>query len=212
MGTPSQKSFVTAPFTVLVDTAEQYPFTFRGIRTDADKGYAYWMVPSQRANLGRHPHSMGDYSIAGAVGSVAIERKGKEDAWGTILGWTTGWEADRVLAGRRERFEQELANLNEMESAIVICEATLGELTTTAPQWGVKSGELNGKIFFRSVLSYQQRFPRVQWCFADNTRMAEQAAFRWLFRYWKEHLKGKDQWVSTRKTFDNEPLDNGIES
>lgn len=207
----SQETFLECPFTVMVDTAEQMAYSFRKMRADADKKHAIWMVKTVRMNCGRHPHSLGDYSIVGAYGSVAIERKSKEDAWGTVLGWTTGWEHDRDIAGRRERFEQELANLNEIESSIVICEATLGTLVAQAPEWGVKPAALNGKIFFRSIISYQQRFPRVQWCFADTPKMAENFAFRWLYRYWEKNMKGKEQWDSTRTTFDSEPLDSGLQ-
>lgn len=203
---PSQERFVRCPFTVLIDTAEpdHYYWRFRGIRADADRSDAIFMVPIQRASLGRHPNSLGDYSLAGAFGSVAIERKSKQDAWGTILGWQSGWEADRDLPGRRDRFEQELANLNEIDSAVVIVESTLGTLVCDAPQWGVKPGWLNGKIFVRSVLSYQQRFPRVQWLFCDTPEMAETLAFRWLYRYWEKNLKGKEntEWDTTRKTFE----------
>lgn len=207
MKKPSQERFVRAPFTVLVDTAEpeHHCWRFRGIRADADRMDALFLVSTTRTPLGRHPNSLGDYSLAGGFGHVAIERKSKQDAWGTILGWQSGWEADRDLPGRRDRFEAELANLNEIDCSVVIVEATLGTLVVDAPQWGVKPGWLNGKIFVRSVLSYQQRFPRVQWLFCDTPEMAETLAFRWLYRYWEKNLKdkGDTEWDTTRKTLDS---------
>lgn len=189
----AKSDLVVAPFVVLVDTAEQNAWTFEGLRTDADRGYRELVVPVKRQSLGRHPQSNGDYSIEGYVGRVGIERKAKSDAWGTILGWATGRDADRHLPGRRERFEQELSRLNEMESSVVIVEATLGTLMTQAPSHGVKPVELNGKIFVRSVISYQQRFPRVQWIFADTPRMAETLAFRWLERFWRKEYERAQQ-------------------
>jgi hypothetical protein len=181
---------VEAGFAVVIDTAEQNAWRFVGLKSDADKQYREIIVPTVRQSLGRHPNSNGDYSILGCEGRVAIERKAKEDAWGTILGWATGHEADHQMPGRRERFEAELGRLNEFESAVVIVEATLGTLVAQAPSWGVKPVETNGKIFLRSVISYQQRFPRVQWVFADTPRMAEGIAFRWLDRFWRK--VGKD--------------------
>lgn len=182
-----EKETVDPGFTIIVDTAEQDGWTFNGILSDADKGskrfYPRWM----RRSLGRHPHSLGDYSIAGAFGMVAIERKSKEDAWGTLLGWPTGWESDRNLPGRRDRFERELSNLNAIENAIVIVEATLTDCVKSIISWGKKSEYENGKIFYRTVLSYQQRFPRVQWMFLDDRRWAETYAFRYLHRFYRKN-------------------------
>jgi hypothetical protein len=190
-----QEKLVRCPFTIVVDTAEKegHAWTFRQIRTDADKDNAIFVTHLEHGCLGRHPYSLGDYTIVGGYKRVAIERKSKEDAWGTILGWPTGYEQDRGLPGRRDRFERELENLNQLESACVIVEATLGtcvhELIDI--ERGVKPGWQNSKIFFRSVLSYQQRFPRVQWMFLDDARMAEVAAFRWFYRFWEKNLKPK---------------------
>ena len=62
-----------------------------------------------------------------------------EDCWGTLLGWPTGWEADRGLPGRRERFEKELDNLNRVDAAFIIVEANFGDCISKCPQWGVKA-------------------------------------------------------------------------
>lgn len=199
---------IRCPFTILIDTGESKPFTFEKIRTDANQNLQVFSVATKRANLGRHPDSFGDYTIDGAFGFVAVERKSKEDAWGTLLGWTTGWEHDRGLAGRRERFEHELANLNGIASSLVIVEATLGTCLVEMPQWGVKPAETNAKIFHRTVLSYQQRFPRVQWMFADTTRLAEVYTFRWLWRWWRENMKKKRKRSVFGKGFD--PASNWI--
>ena len=111
------------------------------------------------------------------------------------------WEHDRGLSGRRERFEHELANLNKICSLVVV-EATLGTCLVEMPSWGVKSSELNAKIFNRTVLSYQQRFPHVAWMFADTTRMAEVYTFRWLYRWWRKNLKKKRKKSIFGKGFD----------
>ena len=92
------------PFVILIDTAEQQPFGFTGIRSDAAHGNAEYQVNCRSFCLGRHPHSKGDYSIYGHVGRVGVERKSKDDAYSTFLGWD----------GHRERFERELENLSAM--------------------------------------------------------------------------------------------------
>lgn len=185
-----QDSLIECPFVILVDSAEGQPFTFKKIRADANQKRATFVTRTHRTNLGRHPTSYGDYSLEGGFGECAVERKSMEDCWGTLLGWPTGWEQDRDLPGRRERFEVELGNLNAICSLIVV-EASLAKCVAEIPQWGVKPAEENAKIFFRTVISYQQRFPHVQWAFCDSRRMAEIYCFRWLYRYWSKNLKPK---------------------
>lgn len=190
-----QDRYVRCPFHVIVDTAEQegHGWTFQKIRTDADKDNAIFLVEREYGCLGRHPYSLGDYTFLGGYKRCHIERKSKPDVWGTILGWPTGYEQDRGLPGRRDRFEKELENLNELESACVIVEAPFCECVDDliGIERGVKPGWQNSKIFFRSVLSYQQRFPRVQWMWLKDARMAEVAAFRWMFRFWEKHCRPK---------------------
>ena len=70
------------PFVILIDTAEQHPFSFTGIRSDAAHSHEEYEVNCRSFCLGRHPNSRGDYSIYGHVGRVAVERKSKADAYG----------------------------------------------------------------------------------------------------------------------------------
>lgn len=182
----------TVPFTILVDTAETNPFAFTGLRADADKLGRPLIVPTRWQCLGRHPNGLGDYSIDGFVGRVHVERKSLEDVHGTVLGWDTESDREKVALGRRQRFENELANLARIEAPLVVVEATIGECLQAMPEWGVKPKEMNAKIFFRSVLAYQQDY-RVPWVFADGRRIAEAATFRFLERFWRHHRKELNQ-------------------
>lgn len=181
---PNSESII-CPFTVLIDSAEGQPFTFQGLRTDADKGNVPLYVPTRHANLGRHPDSLGDYSIAGCYGRVAIERKSMEDAWSTILGWETSHQTRNGLPSRRQRFEKELENLSKIECGVVIVEASLEQCLELMPEWGTKPRGENQKIFYRSTISFDQRFG-VKWRWRANRRDAEIDAFRWLERFWKK--------------------------
>ena len=96
---------VTAPFTILYDTAEQLPWRFCGLHADAKQKYRPLLVQTKRQYLGE---SCGDYTIEGHADKISIERKSPADLYGTIL------------AGR-DRFERELRNLNDnREYAAVI--------------------------------------------------------------------------------------------
>jgi hypothetical protein len=203
------------PFTILVDTAESQPWTFQGLHADADKGGAPLFIPWRYSALGRHPNSLGDYSIDGLVGRVAIERKAMEDCISTVLGWTSDYQIERGINGRRERFKQELSNLHNLDAAIVIVEATFGDCLRNMPgcdgfaygtgSYGVKSVRENRKTFSRSIASWTNR-PRdgepdlrVQWHWAGSRREAEAYAFRWLEKYW-EHL-GKEERKAVAVTY-----------
>lgn len=171
------------PFTVLIDTAEQSPFTFQGIKTDASQGNKQLIVPTEWKALGRHPFSLGDYSVAGGEGRCHIERKSMEDAQSTILGWD----------GRRDRFEAELAALAAIECGVVIVECSQAVMIANAPEFGRRTAAQNAKALSRSVIAFMQDY-RVPWIFSDSRRMAEIQAFRWLERWWKkQHEKQKQE-------------------
>ncbi len=180
------------PFTIIIDTAEQTPFTFQNIHADADRHNRVLVVSPGinllRSCLGRHPHSLGDYSIEGYVGRVHVERKSMADAHGTILGFSGSGSAALTDATRRGRFEQELANLSNVECAAVVVECSFGELLERAPEFdqGKKTAKLNRKILARSVIAWQQDYA-VPFIFCDDRRSAEVVTFRWLERFFEKH-------------------------
>jgi hypothetical protein len=175
---------------IVIDSMEQHPFSFQGIRLDLSEMSA----PQRRAfESGQWNGCIdaecvfralgagnGDYSLNGFYGRCHIERKSLEDAHGTILGW----------GDRRERFQRELENLAGMEAGAVVVECSFGDLLAAAPEHGKKSAAENRKVLFRQVISWQQQY-RVPWLFCDGRRMAELAAYRWLKMFWKYQQKEK---------------------
>lgn len=174
------------PFTILIDAAEQHPFSFNELFADADKDYRPLVVPTRYCSLGRHPNSLGDYSIEGMIGRVAVERKSMSDCQGTVLGWETPAERKANKVGRRQRFEQELENLSKVEAALVVVEATFEDCLASMPEHGKKSSQENAKIFNRSIQAYMQDY-KVPWHFAGSRRTAELFTFQYLRRFWKYH-------------------------
>lgn len=162
------------PFRVMVDTREQLPWTFQGMRTDADQGYRPLLVDTLPVALG---DSVGDYAIDGLAYHCHIERKSMNDAHGTILGW----------GERREQFQRTLANLAGMKSSAVVVECSFQELVKSAPSRGKKSAKENAKILHRQVLAWMDDY-RVPWVFCDTRRLAEITAFRWMYRYWEHFI------------------------
>jgi len=152
---------VTAPFTVLVDTREQRPYTFEGLRANADQGHALIHVPTVRGTL----HT-GDYSIKGLGEVVVVERKSKEDLYASV--------------GRRENFEDRMRRLClEHSVAAVVVEAQLDELLSDPP----RHSSLHPKALNRTILSWMVRWPRVHWLLCPGRVVAEAMTFRFLERF-----------------------------
>lgn len=175
----SPTSGASRPYTILVDSAEQMPFTFQGIHSDVDEDNQTIDVPTRFAFLGRHPEGLGDYTIDCAVGECHVERKSIDDLIGTILGFKSG---------RRTRFEKELSNLAGIKASIVVVEGTWPEVLAACEQSDNKSESTNRKIVNRSLIAYAQDY-RVPFLFAGGRRMAEVATFRFLDRYYFKHCK-----------------------
>jgi len=184
---------VLCPFVVLIDSAEQSPLTFQGFKTDADQGNRPLIIPTETRALGRFPDSLGDYSLESTVGGVGrchIERKSMEDAHGTILGFKKGPDGG---PSRRERFEKELSNLAEMESAAVVVECDFQTLIAQAPVYGQRSAAQNAKTLHRSVLAWMQDYHTVPWLFCGSRRMAEKTVFQWIERWFRKQVEERKE-------------------
>lgn len=169
----------TCPFVIYIDTAEQHPFPFAGIRADSDKEGGVYRIDIEKRCLGRHPNSLGDYSLAGGLGRCHVERKSMEDFQSTLLGYTDG---------HRDRFESEMENLSKIESALLVIECSKETFLQNAPEYGKRSKKDNAKNLYRSVIAIAQDY-RVQIEWSGSRRMAELDTFRWLYRFWEKKLK-----------------------
>lgn len=174
---------VVCPFTIVIDAQEKYPFEFKGITTDRNKQPI--IVGTRVQSLGP---THGDYSMVGFEGECHIERKSKEDARGTILGW----------GERRERFEATLEFLSSVWVAAVIVECSFGELICSAESRGKKSVAENKRILHRQTLAWMTDFT-VPWIFCDDRRLAERSTFRIMQRCFAKQVQLKKQADENRK-------------
>jgi ERCC4-type nuclease len=174
---------VVTPFTVLRDTREQAPWSFRGLRASASKGGGPLIVRTGWKNLGQ---GMGDYTLAEAVHEdpairwhISIERKSVADLVSTIL-------------SGRTRFKQELANLNRMDSGHIMVEGSWSDVMNYhSPGWtenGLAAEKVhrNRQTAYWSITSWMMpdRFPRVHWHFVPCRNDAQAFAFRLLNLWW----------------------------
>ncbi|MBS0202302.1 MAG: ERCC4 domain-containing protein [Planctomycetes bacterium] len=158
------------PFTVLIDTREQAPWSFRGLTTNADKGYRPLVIDCRSATL-----PTGDYSIAGFESRIAIERKSLSDAFSTFT-------------HDRERWTRELERMRSYETCHVVIEGSFEELSAGPVKVG---GAAVGKAVVRSIMAWSMRYQNVHWWPMASREMAETVAFRLLEKFWEE-----DQWIN----------------
>jgi hypothetical protein len=168
---------IVSEFRILIDTREQNPFTFMGIKADARQGGKPILVATERTTLGE---SHGDYTVPELIDYCHVERKSREDAWGTVLGW----------GDRREAFQRTLEYLAEIPVGLVVVEATWGDCLNNMPEHGTRTKSSNQKIFNRQVLAWGQDYG-VQWHFFDDRRLAEVNTFRILERQWRKQKEAQ---------------------
>lgn len=158
---------VTIPFTVIIDTREQSPYSFQSFKADASHFKRPLFIPTERATL-----QTGDYSIQSHESEITIERKSLQDLYGTI-------------GAGRDRFERELNRMAQFKVAHVVVEADW--LTALKdPPFRTK---LSPKTIFRSINAWEQEFPTIHWQFMSIRAIAEHKTFRILERFWKQRQK-----------------------
>ncbi len=152
-------------FTIRIDTREQCPFEFVNIPQDEKEGGGVWA----RASTVLGTMTTADYSIEGfhqpGMIGVAVERKSKQDLYGTI-------------SQGRERFERELERLAHYRYAMIVVESELSDVLGNPPP----HTKFSPKIVARSVISWQTRHPGIQWVFLPGRTVAMQYVFRYLMR------------------------------
>ena len=133
---------------VVVDTREQRPYRFP--------------CDTIRAAL-----PAGDYSIVGFENRVAIERKSKADAYGTI-------------GAGRDRFVRELEKLARYDYAAIVIEASMKNFLRPPER-----SRLHPNSALRSLLAWHVRYG-VHLFFADSRALAQCLTFRILEKFFSE--------------------------
>lgn len=170
MGSPD-RNILIPDFSLIVDSREQAPFRFRGLKADSKHRKKDLVVRIVNKAL-----KAGDYSLDGLEDRVAVERKSREDAFAT-------WISDRDSRGIPQ-----LNRLSAIPNAFVVLECTLGQIAEGPLRPGIdpELRRRQGKSLYRSILAWMQRYPTIHWVPCDSRRLAEVTTFRILERFWKE--------------------------
>jgi len=174
---PPAGPHLTVPFTIIVDTREQIPYSFTGFEADHEDAKRYrpknmtikaatglpLYVPTATDTL-----LTGDYSVRGMAALATIERKSLADLYGS-------------LGAGRDRFEREHERMSHMVFAAVVIDAGWQEIFSNPPP----QSKLSPKSVHRTMCSWQQRYG-VSWLAMGDRRLAEITTFRILEKFWRE--------------------------
>lgn len=171
----SEPVVVKCPFSVIVDTREQSPFLFNTIKANvlgSKTKQNSSTVPARDTALYvpvvRKGLATGDYSLPDYEQKISVERKSKADFF-------------YCVGADRERFEEQVKRLSTSEVAAVVVECGWESILS-----GYSQSKLSPKIVFRTVMSWQQRYPTVHWHFCFSRMFAERVTFEILRRFWFE--------------------------
>lgn len=160
--TKPDPEFIATPYRVVVDSREQAPYSFLGIKADKAQRNLPIVVRTVVKGL-----KTGDYSIEGMEDRIALERKNLSDLYST-------------LSQGRERFRAEMERLAALECRGVIVEADWGAILQPQPR-----SKLNPKTVYRTIISWQHRW-NIPWHLCTTRGFAERTAFRILNWFWEE--------------------------
>lgn len=153
------------PFTVLVDTREQAPWTFQGIVIER----RLWTITRIAATL-----ATGDYTIAGCEDRLCIERKSAADLVGSV-----------TVGNARFRREHERMQV-VVESGGFACVIVEGSLSAICDELDQDTGRrVTSESIMGAVASWPRRYG-VHWLFAGDRRRAELLVFRVMLKWWRD--------------------------
>lgn len=177
------------PFTIIIDKDEKLPYAFTGLNADAVQLYRPLIVTTARRRIALGGTRLSiDYSLEGFESVVGVERKSHEDFCNTLVGH------------HRRRFERKLSIINATFSAFtIVVEAEWSTILFNPPDFSNASP----KNLFRTVIAWQARYPRIHWLMLPNRRLAEQATFRILEKFWKENFPGAGRYISVKDSSDS---------
>lgn len=146
----TEKSFLSN-LTFVVDSREQTPYEF----------------PGRKIEVSALP--VGDYSLKGLEGEIAIERKG----------------ADLIqsICHDRDRFERELERGRGLSYFALVCECTLADLAN-----GNYRSRMNPKSAVQTLLTFSVRYG-IPIFFVDNRNYGNRVVESLLEKYAREYFR-----------------------
>lgn len=148
----------TTPFTIMVDTREQLPYSF----TNIEAGGKRLIVPTESGTL----HT-GDYSIKEFDNCVAIERKSVNDFYGSIT-------------DERARLEAEFERMEAMVFSAIVVE---GRLESVLDPF-LHGRKVTPQAVRATIGAWSVRY-RTRWFFLTSRNQGELMTFELLKQFYR---------------------------
>lgn len=170
---------ILCPFTVVIDSREQCPFTFEGIAANGVNNHRIVKVPTVWRGL-----PTGDYSIEGYEGQIICERKSLSDLFNSFG------------KHNRERFQHEHERMLAITKAggrcHIVIEASWPDILN--PPWWVNGKPIGqcSRMHPKSVAGFIRAWAddyQVHYWTMGNRRRAELHTFRLLSRFHSKRQK-----------------------
>jgi ERCC4-type nuclease len=174
-----------SPFTIIYDSREQDPYTFKNIMGDHRDNFTPIRVKTVRKKV-----EAGDYAILNLPG-IAIERKSKADLFGSLAN-----------NEKRENFITRLRRMQEtLKFGAVVIECLREEIYIDPPV----HTSLSPKSVDRTTLSWAMQFPLIHWYWCQDRKSAEELAYRLLEKFYEHE-------TSLSYVHHNRPIDENLEA
>lgn len=181
---------IDSPFTIVVDSNEQLPYTFSDIKGDFRDDYAPIRVRTIKKAVRAGNKRVGDYALLEVPG-IAIERKSKADLFSSVSD-----------TAKRENFIERLRVMSaNLKCGAVIIECYQSEIFNDPPPFT----KLSPTAVYRSTLSWGIQFPLIHWHWAEDRESAEQLAYRLLEKYYQHE-------TDVKYKHHNKPIDANLEA
>ena len=182
---------VQSPFGVRVDNQEKAGWSFGAIPADKSKSKGKQALIAVPVTCDSHL-KFGDYAIIGLEDHFRIERKSKEDMYGTIAG-VLGHDSEEKKKQRlNEKYEisehwflRQLEGLNSLNGyGHVIVECSFQDLLIQPPSTAFKA-----KSVVRKIFSWRQAYPMVHWHFPGGKHLCEIYAYQLMSKFFDHHAR-----------------------
>ena len=174
------------PFTILVDTNEQAPYSFQGMEFTWKGKRRRVDVPTIEKRL---PVDHGDYMVDG-INWCSSERKSLEDWYST-------------LGSNRDDFKKQIETMNLcLRKSFVVIEASWDEIKMPQGYYSDDDdwrSKLSPNSAFAVPFSWMLRFPRVTFIAAGDRRMAEIITFEILTKAWQHEQERKKELAKAKQ-------------
>lgn len=175
------------PFTIIVDSNEQVPYTFDGMTMKIKREIVEVEVPTVTKRL---PVKWGDYMIVGWNGTAVEKKEDAAELYATM--------------GNREHFEDQIATMSFMfRSSSVIIGSTWDEIFYPLKyhQESNWRSKYSPRSMFGTIPSWIGRYPNVHWWAVGNRRLAELICFEVLEKAWRHEQERKREAARGKELF-----------